>query len=96
MDQTRQKLSIDLQPIYDYEMANGNSVLRVDEPAGTSCPLAVVFVKPLNKKQIATALKLDRDVTWHENDDPHYEVGGTAGFTSKKSHQFVYGPFHRS
>lgn len=92
MDQIKQKLSSDLQAIYDHEIAEGNSVLRVDEPAGTLCPLAIVFVKPLNRSAILADINLDSSVTWHMNDDPHYEVNGMAGFTSSRSRQFVYGP----
>ncbi len=95
MDQTRLKLSEDLRPIYDLEMSSGNSILRVDEPAGTLCPLAVVFAQPLKRGKILTELELSGDVVWHENDDPRYEVDGMAGFTSKKTRHFIYGPIQR-
>jgi len=43
MDGLRRKISVDLLPVLDWALSQGNKVLRVDEPAGTTCPLAVVL-----------------------------------------------------
>ena len=95
MNDVRQKLSSDLLPIYEDEIARGNEVLRVDEPAGSLCPLAVVFRLPLERESARLNQSVGDDVYWHENADPHYEVDGMAGFASKKSRQFIYGPIAR-
>jgi hypothetical protein len=92
VDVIRQKLSTDLVQIYDWALQEDNVVLRVDEPAGTACPLAVVFTKPIIRADVEAALALSASVFWHESADQHYEVNGMAGFASRASHQFVYGP----
>lgn len=66
------RLSKNLQPIYELELRLGNEVLRVDEPAGTACPLAIVFQRPLHFKEAEQkGLLRDRVRQW-ENKDPHY------------------------
>lgn len=92
MDSVRQKLSANLLPVYDLETSLGNGVVRVDEPAGTQCLLAVVFVQPLHKTQLEAQLKFSPTVFWHENLDPHYERDGMAGYFCDETHHFVYGP----
>jgi hypothetical protein len=56
------KLSEDLLPIYKLELDRGNEVAGVDEPAGTKCPYAVVFKKPLHKTEIEAELVLSPTV----------------------------------
>ncbi|WP_157532766.1 hypothetical protein [Hyphomonas polymorpha] len=76
MNDIRKKLSPDLLPIYEDEIARGNEVLRVDEPAGSLCPLAVVFRLPLKRESAPSSQAVGNDVYWHENADPRYEVDG--------------------
>lgn len=92
----RDKLDPVLLAIFDIEIAGGNQVARVDEPAGTLSPLAVVFKNRLNRSRIEESIKVPDHIVWHENDDQHYEINGMGGYASKSTHQFVYGPLkHR-
>ena len=74
-----QSLSTNLQGIYDLELALGNTVVRVDEPAGDRCPLAIIFKNPLHKGEIESTLKLSLTVKWWESRDPHYPMEGGYG-----------------
>ena len=68
----------------------GNDVLRVDEPAGTNCPLSIVFKRPLHFKEIESRLELSKDVTLWESTDPHYPI--EKGFFCQKTHHALSGP----
>ncbi|WP_254512567.1 hypothetical protein [Anatilimnocola floriformis] len=83
-------LSADLQPIYDLEIARGNVVSHIEEPAGSTCPYAVVFKLPLAKERILAELTLDAHVRYWESRDPHYSI--EAGFYSDASHHSIAGP----
>ena len=48
----RDGLSRELWPIFDLEIALGNEVAYVAEPAGTACPYAVSFQRPLHLQAI--------------------------------------------
>jgi len=37
----------DLKEVYDFEVQHGNTLDYIAEPAGSNCPYAVVFKKPL-------------------------------------------------
>jgi hypothetical protein len=74
------------------ELDAGNSVIRIDEPAGTLCPLAVVMKNPLNRNRLSTVARGIPTIFWHENGDRHYEMNGMGGYASKASGQFLYGP----
>lgn len=86
-----QKLTKELRSIYDLEIQLGNSVLRVDEPAGTKCPFAVVFARPLHFSEIRKALMLSSDIEIWKNTDAHYPR--EAGFYSQKTKQAIAGPY---
>ena len=75
----KQKLAPNLQPIYDLELALGNTVVRVDEPAGSLCPLVIIFKNPLHKTKIESTLSLPPSVKWWESCDPHYPIEGGYG-----------------
>lgn len=95
-DEARAKLSADLQPLYDMELEAGNSVVRVDEPAGTLCPLAIVMKNPIDKDRLGKCVQSIPSIFWHENNDQHYEAHGMGGYTSTESRQFLYGPLTSS
>ena len=84
------ELSKNLRNIYEYEVALGNEVLRVDEPAGSNCPLAVVFRQPLHFTEIAANLVVPAAVERWENRDTHYSL--EAGFVCRESRHSIAGP----
>jgi hypothetical protein len=86
----RNKLSADLRPIFDLEIARGNEVSHIEEPAGSTCPYAVIFKQPLAKSQILAELKLPPHVRFWESRDPHYSI--EAGFYSDVSQHSIAGP----
>jgi len=83
------KLSSTLQPIVDLEIQLGNEIDRVDEPAGTESPLAIVFKKALHMYEINQLVLADSVYTW-ESTDPHYEK--EQGFACAKTKHLVSGP----
>ena len=84
------KFSPELRPIYDFEISRGNQVERIDEPAGTNCPYAIVFQYPLHVAQIQNQLRLSNAVRlWHST-DPHYPR--ERGFFCQKTHHAISGP----
>lgn len=83
-------LTSELQKIYDIEIQLGNEVKRVDEPAGTHCPLAVVFKKPLHFSEINSKIALSADIERWSSSDPHYPR--ESGFYCKKTRQAIAGP----
>lgn len=88
------ELSEDLQPIYALELRLGNEVVRVDESAGASCPLAVIFKHPLHFEEIEKELKLAPSVEYRENRDTHYPL--EEGYFCGKTHHAIAGPMRRS
>lgn len=90
METSMSKLSQDLVPIYCLELELGNEVVRIDEPAGTKCPYAVVFGRPLHKREIEMQLKLPRSVRYWECRDPHYAK--EAGYLSEVTRHGIAGP----
>jgi hypothetical protein len=87
------RLSVDLKPIYDLELALGNKVAWTAEPAGTECPLAVGFEQPLHFDEIAARLTLPATVTRWSSDDPHYDP--EAGFKCGRTNHALAGPLPR-
>jgi len=81
-------LCSELKDIYDYEIAHGNEVERIDAPAGTDCPLCIVF--KLKLKFIASQKKLDETVLYWECNDPYYP--SQAGYSEQRTKQVICGP----
>jgi len=92
MDDIGHKLCSHLRPLYEAELSQANAVLRVDEPAGSRCPLAVVFKEPLHREVVENSVAIAPVVRWVESGDRHYEAEGTAGYLCEESRQYVYGP----
>ena len=86
----KQKLSTNLHAIYDLEVAFGNTVVRVDEPAVSVCSLAINFRCALHKTQIESSLSLPTSVKWLENHDPHYPIEG--GYKCDETTHAIIGP----
>lgn len=84
------ELSADLMPIYEFELANGNEVERIDQPAGTKCPFCIVFKHPLHKFEFTLDIELSPTVRYWESRDPHYPL--EAGYASDVSRHAVCGP----
>lgn len=84
------KLSKDLLPIYELELDRGNEVARVDEPAGSNCPYAIVFKRPLHKGAVESELDLSKSIRCWECHDDHYEK--EAGYVSDETRHIVSGP----
>jgi hypothetical protein len=86
----RDQLCPSLQPIYELELALGNTVARVDEPAGSLCSLAIVFENPLHKSEVESSLSLSSKVKWWESRDPHYPI--EAGYKCEETTHVIAGP----
>ncbi len=83
-------LSKVLKPIVDYELQNGNEIERIDRPAGTKCPLAIVFKKPLDFSGYEKLYGKPSGVDKWENRDRHYDL--EAGYVCEKTRQAMAGP----
>ncbi len=88
----RQNLSPNLQTIYDIEVALGNTVVRVDEFAGTSCPLAVVFKNPLHRSEIESKIRILPPVHWLEERNEHYSRTGEGAYKCEDTGHAIIGP----
>jgi hypothetical protein len=86
-------LSEFLEPIYEYEISRGNTVERVDRPAGSNCPLAVVFAMPLDVQGFISSLGLPSNAKTWENRDRHYPL--EKGFVCEITHQAIAGPLRK-
>ena len=86
----RERISTSLCSIYDLELFLGNTVIGVDEPAGSRCPLAVNFQSPIHKNEIESRLALPPTVKWWEYRDPHYSIEG--GYACDSTGHALIGP----
>lgn len=85
-------LSTVLRPIVEYELKRGNIIERVDRPAGTRCPLAVIFRKPLDFAGLKATLGLPAEVSTWENRDSHYPL--EAGYGCERTRHAIAGPIN--
>ena len=83
-------LSENLRSILRFELDRGNSILRVDRPAGTRCSLAVVFARPLDINGFKTQHGLPTGVSTWKNADSHYPL--EAGFSCSSTRHAIAGP----
>lgn len=83
-------LSDRLQVILDFEIARGNRVVRIDKPAGSNCPLAIIFSEPLGMQEYTRKHGLPEGVRTWENKDRHYPL--EAGYFCEKTHHAIAGP----
>lgn len=88
-------LSKNLRPLFEREIELGNRVLRIDKPAGTKCPLAVILTNPLHFGELGPlAEELGSAVRRWENRDLHYPI--EAGFVCQDTNQVLAGPLRVS
>ncbi len=52
----------ELKQIYTIELSLGNEVKHIDEPAGTSCPLAIIFKDMLHFEQLKEQITLSDNI----------------------------------
>ncbi len=83
-------LSIALKLTVDFELSKGNEIERIDRPAGTRCPLAVVFKRRLNFKGYEDLYGKPKGVEKWENHDRHYDL--ESGYACEKTGQVIAGP----
>lgn len=83
-------LSEVLLPIYQYEISKGNQVERVDRPAGSNCPLAIVFRMPLDVAGFIALKGSPLEAKLWENRDRHYPL--EKGFVCQRTRQAIAGP----
>ena len=89
-----QQLTENLKPIVDYEISRGNKILRIDCPAGTLCPLAVVFEKSLDIAAFIKKYGMPDKVEIWSNTDRHYPL--EKGYVCEKTRQALSGPLSMS
>lgn len=87
-------LSDRLRPIVDFEIARGNNIRRIERPAGSNCPLAVIFALPLDIQGFRSKGGLPEDVRIWENRDTHDAL--EAGYFCEHTHHAVAGPLPNS
>jgi hypothetical protein len=80
----------DLRLVYDYEVAHGNTVTRIDAPAGTTCEYAIVFAEPLKILGTAATGEMPPVVKHWECRDTHYAI--EAGFFCREHRHSIAGP----
>jgi hypothetical protein len=85
-----EKLSEGLLPVYKLELSLGNVVARIDCPAGTKCPYAVILKNKINHKAIKEQLELHSSISKWENRDRHYPL--ESGYSCEKTRHAISGP----
>ena len=79
-----------LRDIFAYEVARGNVVVRADRPAGSRCPLAVIFARPLDFAGYGAQHSLSSTISTWQNHDAHYPL--EAGYVCERTRQALAGP----
>ena len=81
-------LSKNLQPIYDLELALGNS--RAEYSTTADGGIYISLAQGLHRAEIEKRLKLPALVEWFENHDPHYPIEG--GYFCRETKDCIVGP----
>ena len=85
-------LAESLQGIVAFELSRGNSIIRVDRPAGTRCPLAVIFARPVDINGFRAQGALPSGVETWVNRDAHYPL--ESGYVCDRTRHAIAGPIH--
>ena len=85
-------LSEILLPVVNFEINRGNQIVRIDRPAGSNCPLAIIFIDPLDIPGYLNAHVLEEKLKTWENRDRHYPL--EKGFVCKRTGQAIAGPLN--
>jgi hypothetical protein len=83
-------LSEALRGVVEYELGQGNNIVRIDTPAVSRCPFAVIFAKPLDFGGFQSSRGLPGGVKIWENYDRHYDI--EAGYVCERTRHIVAGP----
>jgi len=83
-------LAESLSGIMAFELARGNAIVRVDRPAGSRCPLAVIFARPLDIAGFKASHDLPSSVDTWQNRDSHYPL--EAGYICERTRHAIAGP----
>ena len=83
-------LAKSLSAILAFELARGNTVIRVDRPAGTRCPLAVILARRLDIAGFKASHEFPDCVGTWENRDSHYPL--EAGYICERTRHALAGP----
>jgi len=83
-------LSKNLQVILEFELARGNSIARIDPPAGTRCPLAVILSGSLDILGFRATHSFPTAVATWENRDTHYPL--ETGYVCEQTWHTIAGP----
>lgn len=87
-------LSHSLQQIAQHELARGNEIERIDRPAGSASPLAIVFAKPLDFDGFRKGQRLPPNVRTWSNRDRHYDLED--GYVCDTTHHVLSGPMREN
>lgn len=79
-----------LEAVVQFELQRGNQIERIDRPAGSNCPLAVIFKKPLDIAGFLSENKNLNGVRTWENKDRHYPL--EKGFVCEATKHAIAGP----
>jgi hypothetical protein len=83
-------LSTRLDGIVEFELQRGNSIERIDRPAGWNCPLAVIFRMPLDIVGFQAVAGIPSGVRTWQNRDTHYPL--ETGYVCEQTNHAIAGP----
>lgn len=83
-------LSTQLEGVLEFEVKRGNQIERIDRPAGSTCPLAVILKQSLDVAGFVSANGMPAGVRTWENRDRHYPL--EKGFVCEKTKHAIAGP----